>query len=483
FFSQAKITLERGSLVNTTPWVNRSHIDSFHGKVNLNFTYRGCDKNPSADKIKMKVNPDCLDAKEYQLKNPQDGTAVVGNVGEILTSYDEPQETCLESEKVTKRLHDYRSFLDLYNQLQAKGCTPSHIVLTNLSNDKTVQRMHKSLRDRTLCSLPRTRIRKNNFPLDQDPRFHLKANDKGFTIGNHSRYWFDHDSKEWCVKYKEKEKKCGVWGSPIPLAYQDDGDKQFHLKATVSLSPGGQAVFRAINKTFRSQAALFAAQKAGELVNTDTSKGRIEFRTFRNDRTGLIRTKIESFRTDGPNATPERSMNLMARNIFGDAATYSWCSKEHCFYRPPTHAAFNKLSCQTEENKTSQTKACYNSCDTENGINMSHGANLGACYSCVGITPGDCATAAETVGKDPKDKQNISNKSVAILRSNFTENENFAIDPLTGEYRLKNNVTAGLSNMFSQMILKPANPGCHEGISSSSEEFLPSRSVQSNDGK
>lgn len=462
--SVASITLEPGS------YANRSNIDAHLHRANLNFTYRGCDKDPKPNKIKLKVGNSCRSAKSLNLQKIGDQTSLSGTVGEIVATYDDPSGPCPESRRVTKRLHTNRSLTDLYEDFQKQNCFPSHLLLRD-GTPSQHRRIVKNLRERSLCNIPSTRIRKKNFPTEESPFFHLRANDKGFSIGNESHYRFDHDRNQWCVKYKTNNEKCGQWPSPLPIAYQDEGDRLVHLKATVSLGPNGQASIRAIDKSFRSQAALFQAQKNGELLKTNINKGRIDFNTWRNNGNGLVRSIVRTYSTDGPNPIHERSINFFPRNVFGLASANSWCSQEHCFAQPPESTQLTALKCKG--NLTSAGERCYSACAKEPNVEMSHGGNGNLCSSCIGITPGQCA---------------LKREDIAFIRSNFTENENFSIHSTTGEYKLVKNIDAGLSQVYSQLITKPKNPGCYKGSSpayntifSPVEDSGPSRSVNSDE--
>jgi hypothetical protein len=460
--SFAEISLEAGS------YVNRSQIDSLRGKVNLNFTYRGCDPNPSSDKIKLSISNECRDVESYKLKSNGSQTAVSGKVGEIIASYDEPLKTCSENKKTTRRLYTNQSFVKLYEEFQKRNCFPSHIVL----RDGTAafhRRIAKNLRDRTLCNIPLTRIIKKNFPTEDHDFFKMKANDNGFKIGEDSNYRFDHDQKLWCVKYKENPEKCGHWPSPLPIAYKDDtGDKKYHLKGTVSLSPTGEASVRAIDKEYSSEAALFNAQKNNEFLQTDKSKGRIDFNTWRNDQNGLIRTVVKTFSKDDQ-TSHERTLNFFARNVLGFAAGKSWCSLEHCFIEPPDNALLKQKRCVNGA-ESKPNSACFNNCAEEPQMDMNNGGNGNACFSCVGITPGQCA---------------LKKDDIAALKSNLTENENFSINSTSGEYNLTENVESGIASIYTQLLSRPRNPGCYKGESPDYHEIFepsatPERSINSN---
>ncbi len=420
----SSLTLEQGS------YANRTHVDTVLRTANLNFTYNGCDPYPSPERVRLVIDGDCRSAAQSSIAQNLGQTPMEARVGEVIAQYDENANTNCAN-RITRRLHTNLSLIGIYEDFLKKGCFPSHLVIKDGTSPDN-RRIWKAESNKSLCRLPETRITKSGFPTEDHNFFNLTANDNGFKVGDHTQYRFDHNAKQWCVKYQENPEKCGQWPSPLPLAYEDSGDKRIHLKATVSLSPDGTASLRAINKTYKTQAELFNDQKNGLLTQTDKAKGRIDYHTWRKPN-GLIRAIARSYETDEPHANHQRSLNFFARNVFGVGVTNSWCSEEHCF-----------LGVDDENLRPSL-------CGTSPKIEMSRGGNGNTCHSCVGITPGHCA---------------IEEPEVAIVREKLLQDEQFTIQN-TGEYKLGQDIERGLAKNYERVVTNPKNPGCHQGYAPS----------------
>ena len=420
FFSQhifAELRLEIGS------HYNRTHMDMAMGRANLNFIYRGCDRNPNPSDIKLNVDGNCKLARDHALGQSGGSTSRSGMVGDILATYTDKNPGC--TTKVTRRIHINKSLRDVYNQFQAKGCTPAFLVIKDGTGEGS-KGFIKDMNNKGLCTLPDTRISKPGFPTENFPFFNLTATDKGFKIGDHTKYEYDHNNKVWCVQYRNNPKKCGQWPSPLPMAYKDSGDSRFQVRGVVELGNDGKASIRAINKSYATQAELFEAQKRGEFENTDTSKGRIDYQTWRKPN-GLVRAIARSYTVDSSNATHQRSVNFFARNMFGIGITNTWCPGEHCF------ADVTEASLQASK------------CSDKPIINMTNGGNGNVCQSCIGITPGQCA---------------IEKPEVDFLRTQLTSD--FPLTP-QGEYRFGQNINEPLMKNFNRIVANPKTPGCQQG--------------------
>lgn len=425
----ANLTLEEGS------YANRTHIDMLRRTANLNFTYTGCDPNPSPERVRLVVDGDCRTGQQSSIVKQLGQDQMTQNVGEVIARYDGDQNaTC--STPTTRRLHTNLSLIGVYEDFQRRGCFPSHLVIkdgTATSN----RRIFKNETNKTLCRIPETRVTKAGFPTEEHPFLHMKANDNGFKIGDHTAFRFDHDKKEWCVKFQAEAEKCGQWPSPLPLAYRDADDKKFHLKATVTLGADGKANIRAINKTYNNETEIFNDQKNGRLTDTDKSKGRIEYHTWRKPN-GLQRAIVRSYETDEPDANHQRSLNFIARNVFGVGVTNSWCPSEHCFLG------------------VSDERLTPSRCGTQPQIEMTSGGNGNTCHSCIGITPGHCA---------------VENSEVAIVREKLVQDDNFTLLE-SGEYKLGQNVERGLALNYERVVTRPRNPGCHQGYAPAFNEVF-----------
>ncbi len=420
----ASLTLEQGS------YANRSHVDTVLRTANLNFVYNGCDPHPSPERVRLVVDGDCRSATQSSIAENLGQNPLEARVGEVIARYDE-DATATCANRVTRRLHTNLSLLGIYEEFLKKGCFPTHLVVKD-GTGRGQNRVFKAENNKSLCRLPETRITKSGFPTEDHSFFNMTANDNGFKIGDHSQFRFDHDAKQWCVKYQDNAEKCGQWPSPLPLAYTDSGDRKIHLKATVTLGMDGKASIRAINKTYNTQAELFNDQKNGALTQTDKSKGRIDYHTWRKPN-GLIRAIARSYETDEPHANHQRSLNFFARNVFGVGVTNSWCPEEHCF-----------LGVEDENLRPSR-------CGTNPRIEMTRGGNGNTCHSCVGITPGHCA---------------IEEQEVAIVREKLLQDNQFTIQT-TGEYKLGQDIERGLARNYERMVTNPRNPGCHSGYAPS----------------
>lgn len=425
----AKIMLQKGD------WATRSVIDTALRRTNLTFKYKGCDKNPSSNKLKLKSDGICKNIESYKLSSGDNQFIQQGRVGEILAEYDEPAGDC---QQVTeKTLVAPFSLVSIYDKFKENGCRPTHVLIRDSMDDNDHSRIWKAQANKSLCKLRMAHIKKDGFPTEIHPSFNLTANDQGFKIGKHTHYRFDHDNKVWCVKFQNGPDKCGHWPAPLPMAYQNTKTGKFHVRATMTLTPDGKASIRGINKVYNNLDEVYAAQKRGDLNNTDASEGRVDYKTWRKP-SGLIRAIAKAYETDTPHANHQRSMNFFARNIFGVGITNSWCPEEHCFMAP----------------KTDRLKA--SACKKDPTVEMSHGGNGNTCHSCIGITPGHCA---------------IEPDEVAVVRSALKQDDAFTIQH-TGEYKWGQNVESGLIKNFQNIVSNPKNPGCHKGYAPSYDDIF-----------
>lgn len=423
--ASANLVLDPGS------YANRTQIDTYTQTANLNFVYYGCEENPDPGKVRLTAGKNCKAASEFFGGPTDPRKPLIGNVGEIVADYPESKQC---STKYTKRLHTNYSLAHLYNDFEKMGCNPSYLVIQDGTKNYKNWPIQE-VQNKRICKLPDTVIHKKGFPTDIDsPKFTMKANDTGFKLGDTTEYWYDYDKREWCVQFtpKPKDKPCGAYPSPLPIAYHDTADNKIHVIGTVSLSPNGEAKIRAIDKVFDNAQAMKDANKRGELTKTDISKGRIDFQTWRKPN-GLARSIVRSYDNDGPRANHQRSINFFARNVFGTAVTHFWCKDEHCF----TTAKADKI----KDNK----------CKLNPEVEMTNGGSGNLCHSCVGILPGHCAIG-----------QTADNIEVKLVQSALLQDENFTIQD-TGEYKLGQQVERGLVNNFSRMVENPKNPGCHPG--------------------
>ncbi len=440
----ASLQLDGGS------YANRTHIDTAMRRANLNFIYNGCDPNPSPSRIRIKSDGNCRLARNYNLNQEAGNSAVSGTVGELVATYEEPSsQTC--ANPVPRRLHSNVSLESIYETFQKQQCFPTYFVLKDGDGEGALQ-IAQRRSDKGLCKIPDTRIKKEGFPTEDFDFFNLRANESGFRLGDHTTYRYDYDSKNWCVKHRQNDEKCGQWPSPLPMLYQGSADRRFHVKGTITLSPDGKASVRAIDKSYPSLKDVFSDQKMGGLTQTDVSRGRIDFHTWRNIN-GLVRSNVSSYETDEPRGHHQRSLNFIARNVMGIGITNSWCPQEHCF-----------IGVKSEGLQSS-------SCNQPPLIDISRGGNGNTCHSCIGITPGLCALQPE---------------EVQAVRARVVEDEDFKL-LATGEYQFNENIDRGLEKNFSRIVSNPRKPGCHQGYAPAfTEIFDPgaaSRSVNALDEK
>ena len=442
----AKITLLNGT------YTNRTHIDPALRTANLNFKYVGCDQNPSPSKIRLSTNGDCKDASPYFLERDGNNTSIAGTVGEILaTYYDDSAVETNCTEKVTRTLTSNYSISNLYEQLEQKGCKPTHLVVRD-SDQSDFNHYTKATGSKALCKLKDTKITKDGFPTDELSILNMRANKDSFKIGSKSQYRFDNE-KGWCIKYASNDEKCGTWPSPVPLAYHNKTTGNFHLKGVIRLGNDGKASIHAIDKAYKSKDQMFNDLKNGGASPTDASKGHIEYHTWTKGN-GIKRAIVRSYDASGAH---QRSINFFARNVFGRDATRQWCSGEHCFVdveRPPLQ---------------------QHSCPNTPEVDLDNGGSGNLCFSCIGITPGLCS---------------IKEDDVKVVKERLGEDDSFHLTTY-GEYALEsstsldNNLhpgTLALRKKFAQMISRPPYPGCHKGNAPERREaFDPSTDESSED--
>jgi hypothetical protein len=418
--AHSSLELQEGS------YANRTHIDPTLRRANLNFIYNGCDPNPDPSRIRINTDGNCNQARNYQLGRDQGNTSISGTVGELVASYDEPNGTeC--AQRTTRRLHANISLQQAYEMFQRRQCFPTYILLRDSTRDDAgiiVTRRNES----RICSIPDTRVTKAGFPTEDFAFFNMFANDSGFRIGEHTHYRFDHAQNHWCVKHRENDERCGQWPSPLPMAYQDASGR-IHVRGTVSLGANGQASIRGINKTYNSMQQMHTDQRNGGLTQTDTSLGRIDFRTWRRESSGVVRSVVRSFETDTPQGAHQRTMNFMARNVMGAGITHSWCPDEHCF------AGVSGETLQASR------------CQLDPSVAIDRGGNGNTCHSCIGITPGLCA---------------VERSDVDSVRTRLLQDNDFRMLD-TGEYQFNQNIERGLERNFERIVSTPRNPGCHAG--------------------
>lgn len=411
----ANLTLDNGS------YHNRTVIDQWLRSAHLNFNYYGCDENANASKIKLTPTTTCKKASDFFPKVASQ-QPLEGNIGEVVATYDGEPKNC--PNKFRKKLFTQVPLERLYEEFTNRHCLPTYLVIRDGTNNYN----SKHLLNKTLCRLPDTRIMKKGFPTDAYPFFNLKANDNGFKVGDNTQFRFDHTSNQWCVRFRTNAEKCGQWPHPLPLAYKDDADNKFHVKATISLSPNGQASVRAIDKVYATEQAMFQGQRNGDLLKTDTKKGRIDYSTWRKSN-GLVRAVARSYETDGPRANHERSINFFARNVFGSSITNFWCATDNCFHG------------------VTAEKLATNKCSATPSVEMTNGASGNVCHSCIGMLPGLCA---------------IEKREIDIMKSYIQESPAFTITE-QGEYKAGQDVERGLIDNFNRIVKNPTHPGCHQG--------------------
>ena len=449
--SQALLRLEPGSHFNP------SHIDTALGRANLNFIYEGCDRNPDPRRVTLTADPSCTDEVSFRMGSNGNREAINTQVGEITVSYQDQTTTC--EEKVTRRIHTNHNLRTEYAKFLEMGCTPDHLLIKDTSEE--VNQIRKSMREKSLCQIPETVIEKPGFPTEI-PHFKMKANDKGFMIGD-TKYSYNHDHNVWCAVYvprPDPNNPTGCrhhqdWPDQIPLLEKDKNSDRHFVRGTVSLLPGGKAQIRSINKSYPNREAVTRAQMNGEWVDNDKDKGRIDFQTWRKSN-GLVRSIVRSYETDSPNSRHQRAINFFARNVFGIGITNSWCDTDHCFAN------------------VTQERLERHECTAPASVNLHNGGNGNLCHSCIGITPGHCA---------------IERTEVDFIRGKLQQNRQFRIMD-TGEYSLAELPTqgqpvnftraleAGLMTNYDRIVTNPKNPGCHSGYAPSFDNLF----EQSDDG-
>ena len=418
----AKITLQNGS------YSNRTHIDMALGTANLNFVYEGCDQTPDPSKIKLSTDGSCKDAKSYFLENSSGKKTISGTVGEITAKYnDNSTETCANQVKVN--ISSNYTLDKIYKDFKKKGCKPTHMVIRDSDQKSHNRTPPKSTGNKNLCTLQNTKVKKPGFVTDSMDilNFTAKGSMDGFKIGHETDYTYTPE-KGWCIDHvsrpKDKEMPCGDWATPVPLAHYDTATKKFQVKGIISLRSDGSAVIGTVNKSYDSYNAIFADIKTGN-VKADKSKGALTYHTWKK-RNGVKRALVSSYDGKGKH---QRSINFMARNIFGKESSQKWCAGENCFV-------------DVEKPPLSQHK-----CKKELSLDMDKGGSGNVCYSCVGMLPGACATKPADVAK---------------LKETIGENDSFNITKY-GEYELESNATIGVRKKFAEMLSKPSNHSCVVG--------------------
>ena len=384
-FSSSSLRLEEGSYANPTL------IDTLTARTNLNFTYHGCDPNPKPENIELITDGNCQLARNYDLGQNGDSKSFSGTIGEMLVRYKNDTENC--TKKYTKTLHTNLSLRDAYKKFESKKCFPTHLLIRD-SATKNSRYVWRTRKQKGLCSLPETKISKQDFPTEDHDFFNLSANEDGFKIGDHTRYRYNHNAKQWCVSYRKNPYKCGQFPSPLPMAYKNTGTGTVHLKAVVALNPNGGASIYAIDKNYPNLRAMFQDQKNGNFTKVNRKKGRIDFRTWQKDN-GIPRSIISSYEYDPENleGRHQRSLNFFPRNSFGVGITRSWCPEEHCFLgMNVNHLIESRCQDKTGELlEECKSNIKETSCDKNPKIELTHGGNGNSCHSCLGITPGVCA--------------------------------------------------------------------------------------------
>ncbi len=444
------LRLEKGSYANPTI------IDTLTDNANLNFTYHGCDPDPKAENIRLSTDGDCKLAQNYNLGQNGDAKSFSGTVGEMLVSYKGDKKGC--SEKHTKTLHTNLSLKDAYKKFEAKSCYPTHLVIRD-SATKNKRAVWRTRNQRGLCRLPDTRVKKEGFPTEDFDFFNLSANEDGFKVGDHTHYRYNHNTKEWCVRYRKNPYKCGDWPSPLPMAYKNTGTGNVYLKAVVALNPNGGASIYAIDKNYPNTRAMFQDQKDGNFVNVNHHKGRIDFRTYQKNN-GVPRSMISSYEYDPEDLAGrhQRSLNFFPRNTFGTGVTHSWCPEEHCFLGMNVDDII-KSRCQ---GKTGDSLAeCEFGikrirCKNDKTIDLTRGGNGNSCHSCLGVTPGVCA---------------IDTPEVNIIKKNLVETDTLKINS-RGEYVMRPGVESGLALNYTRIAETPKKKGCFEGHARDSQDIF-----------
>ena len=457
----SSLRLEKGSYSNPTI------IDNLTNKANLNFTYHGCDPNPKAENIELTTDGNCQLARNYNLGQDGEAISLSGKVGEMLVSYKGDQKNC--PQKHTKTLHTNLSLEDAYKKFEDKGCYPTHLVIRD-SETKNSRAVWRTRKQKGLCTLPETKVSKAGFPTEDFDFFNLSANEDGFKIGDHTHYRYNHNTRQWCVRYRENPYKCGHWPSPLPMAYKNTGTGNVYLKAVVALSPDGGASIYAIDKNYPNTRALFQDQKNGNFVNVNHTKGRVDFRTWQRDN-GVPRSMISSYEYDSenPEGRHQRSLNFFPRNTFGVGVTRSWCHEEHCFLGKN----INDIMVSKCQNRTGVSlRDCHSDikkiqCKNDRRIDLTRGGNGNSCHSCLGITPGVCATETPEVD---------------IIKKNLIETDTLKINS-RGEYVMRPGVESGLALNYTHIAENPKKKGCFEGYARDSLDIFDSsprtRSAQS----
>ena len=445
------LKLERGSYANPTI------IDTLTDNANLNFTYHGCDPNPKAENIRLSTDGDCKLGQNYDLGQNGDAKAFSGIVGEMLVSYRGDKKDC--SQKYTKTLHTNLSLKEAYEKFEKKGCYPNHLVIRD-SATKNTRAVWRTRKQKGLCTLPETKVKKEGFPTEDFDFFNLSANEDGFKIGDHTHYRYNHNTKEWCVRYRKNPYKCGQWPSPLPMAYKNTGTGNVYLKAVVALDPNGGASIYAIDKSYPNTKAMFQDQKSGNFKNVNHTKGRIDFRTYQKDN-GVPRSMISSYEYDpqNPAGRHQRSLNFFPRNNFGVGITHSWCSEEHCFLGMNINDIV-KSKCQGKTTADSWAECKSNiermRCRKDKRIDLTRGGNGNSCHSCLGITPGVCA---------------IDTPEVNTIKKKLIETDTLKINS-SGEYVMRPGVESGLARNYVRIAETPKRKGCFEGYARDSQDIF-----------
>ena len=451
----SSLRLEEGSYANPTI------IDTLRTRANLNFTYHGCDPNPKPENIRLSTDGDCKLARSYELGQDGEAKSLSGTIGEMLVSYKGDKKDC--SQKYTRTLHTNLSLEDAYKKFESKGCYPTHLVIRD-NETKNSGAVWRTRKQKGLCSLPDTKVSKKGFPTEDHDFFNLSANEDGFKVGDHTHYRYNHNSKEWCVRYRENPYKCGQFPSPLPMAYKNTGTGNVYVKGVVALNPNGEASIYAIDKSYPNLRAMFQDQRDGNFKKVNRQKGRIDFRTWQKDN-GVPRSIISSYEYDPENPTGrhQRSLNFFPRNTFGVGITRSWCDEEHCFLGMKNINDIIKSKCKGktgESRRECEFEIGRIRCNNDKKIELTQGGSGNSCHSCLGITPGVCA---------------INTPEVDIVKKNLVETDELKIDS-HGEYIMRPGVENGLAANYTRIAEKPKRKGCFDGYARDSLDIFDSGS-------
>ncbi|MEM7645848.1 MAG: hypothetical protein AAF203_02960 [Pseudomonadota bacterium] len=471
-------------------------IDAIKGEAYLSLEYEGCEE-PKPESVTLTPDLSSCNSIETELAQEEGKVLRSGKIGMIKLGYNNSKPRCSKGNQGYRKKTFFvkRNVISLYDQFRKAKCYPDHLAIY----DSEGQAITRDLRDKTLCEIPKTKVTKEGFPTEDYSFFSVRANDKGFQVGDHTFYRYDHNSGAWEVSFKAKNQtRCGATKAEAlpqltkhqklegdPTHRYDEGKKQwcatYNLTTTVlgkfpqplpirttDRTTGETRVHAVVNLTTDSRGRgvasikampadavyantkeLWAAQKRGDFrTKVDKSKGYLDFVSMRDDGrdgkpgSGMTRTIARSYLQEDGVLKHQKAVHFVPREVFGTRVTQGWCDKEHCF----------------SQIQSSKIPLCESF-----AVNTKYKGNL--CHSCLGMMPGHCATN--------RDQANF-------VRENLIQNENFELDNRLGEPVKKKSLLAGLLLNYDRIIKSPANPGCYEGTTPEfAEEFDPARSSAS----